>query len=111
MKGNEMKIKKQVRQGDVLVTPVACIPASATPAKTKKRVVLAEGEATGHVHAIDFTAKQMSVFMDGPQMYLRVHLPVTLTHQEHAAATIEPGDYIVKRQVEVWLDEVRSVQD
>ena len=53
----------------------------------------------------------MSVFLDGPQMYLRVNQPVTLTHQEHAAAIIEPGDYIVKRQVEVWLDEVRQVAD
>lgn len=104
------KQAKQYRQGDVLLTP-AKIPASAVKSKTKGRVVLAEGEATGHMHAIDYKAKQMEVFTDGPELYLRVNSPVALTHQEHAAATIEPGDYVVRRQVEVWLDEVRQVAD
>jgi hypothetical protein len=106
-----MKIAKQIRQGDVLVTPIATIPASAKPTKAKRRVVLAEGEVTGHMHAIDFKASQMHVFTDGPELYLRVKTPVVLTHQEHAPVTIEPGDYMVKRQVEVWLDEVRKVAD
>lgn len=104
------KISKQYRQGDVLLTP-AEIPASAKPSKEKERIILAEGEATGHCHAIDFNPKQMDVFADGPQLYLRVNEPVSLTHQEHAAAVVEPGDYVVVRQVEVWLDEVRQVAD
>ncbi len=106
-----MKIQNQYRQGDVLVTPVGSIPTSAKPVKTKKRIILAEGEATGHCHAINYAAKQLKVFTDGAEMYLRVIQPVVLLHQEHAAATIEPGDYVVKRQVEVWLDEVRQVVD
>lgn len=106
-----MKVKKQYRQGDVLVTPIDTIPASAKPFAGRKRVVLAEGEATGHCHAIDFTGRKMKVFTDGEQMYLRVLQPVVLTHQEHAPATIEPGDYIVRRQTEVWMDEVRNVAD
>lgn len=104
-------IAKQYRQGDVLITPIGAIPASAKQVSTKKRVVLAEGEATGHQHAIDYSAKKMTVFLDGEQMYLRVLEPVVLMHQEHAAATIEPGEYLVRRQVEVWLDEVRQVAD
>lgn len=106
-----MKIRKQYRQGDVLVTPIEAIPASAKHVRSKKRVVLAEGEVTGHCHAIDYSAKQMQVLTDGQEMYLRVMSPVVLTHQEHSAATIEPGEYVVKRQVEVWLDEVRQVAD
>lgn len=105
------KINQQYRQGDVLVTPVQTIPASAKPVASRKRIVLAEGEATGHCHAIDYKAKQMKVFAEGNELYLRVMEPVVLTHQEHAPATIEPGDYLVKRQVEVWLDEVRQVAD
>jgi hypothetical protein len=105
------RIFRQVRQGDVLVTPITAIPASAKQVKSKRRIVLAKGEATGHHHAIDYQAKQMAVFVDGPMLYLRVKSPVVLHHQEHAPATIEPGDYIVKRQVEVWLDEVRRVAD
>lgn len=103
-------IRNQYRQGDVLVTPIDKIPDKAKVVKGK-RVVLAEGEATGHMHAIDYKPKQMEVLADGPQLYLRVKAPVVLTHQEHAPATIEPGDYIVVRQVEVWLDEVRRVAD
>lgn len=105
------KITNQIRQGDVLVTPVQTIPASAKKIVGKRRVVLAEGEVTGHCHAIDYKAAQMAVFADGPQLYLRVKSPVVLTHQEHAPATLAPGDYMVKRQVEVWLDEVRQVAD
>lgn len=110
VKEAEVKVQNQVRQGDVLVTP-ATIPASAKPVASKKRVVLAEGEATGHAHTIDFSPKKLKVFQDGEAIYLRVLKPVVLTHQEHAAATIEPGDYLVRRQVEVWLDEVRQVAD
>lgn len=105
------KIAKQYRQGDVLVTPIATIPQSAKPAGASGRVVLAEGEATGHCHAIDYTSCKMQVLTDGAQMYLRVKSPVVLHHQEHAPATITPGDYVVIRQVETWLDEVRRVAD
>ena len=105
-----MKIINQYRQGDVLVTP-AEIPASAKPVVRKKRIILAHGEVTGHCHAIDYTSKQLQVLTDGPQLYLRVKQPVALTHQEHSTAIIEPGDYMVVRQVEVWLDEVRQVTD
>ena len=104
-------MRNQYRQGDVLVDPIQAIPASAKPAKSRKRVVLAHGEVTGHMHAIDYQAKKMKVYADGDQLYLRVLSPVVLHHQEHAPATIEPGDYIVRRQVEVWLDEVRQVAD
>ena len=105
------KVERQYRQGDVLVSRIEVIPASAKPIACKHRVVLAEGEATGHSHSIEYQAKQMRVFTDGPQLYLRVSRSVVLRHQEHAPATIEPGDYIVIRQVEVWLDEVRQVMD
>lgn len=106
-----MTIKSQFRQGDVLVDGITAIPTSAKPVIFEGRVVLAEGEATGHCHAIDYAAKQMKVFTSGPQIYLLVKSPVVLTHQEHAPATIDPGKYIVRRQVEVWLDEARQVAD
>ena|SRR5947207_2639878 len=105
------KITRQYRQGDVLLTPVATIPASAKPLRSSKQIILAHGEQTGHHHAINYTPSQMKVFTDGTETYLRVLKPVVLTHQEHAAATVDPGDYLVKRQVEVWLDEVRQVAD
>lgn len=105
------KVINQYRQGDVLVTPVPSIPKTAIPIKTKNRIILAEGEATGHHHAIDYAPANMEVFTDRDQIYLKVNAPVVLTHQEHASATIDPGNYLVVRQVEAWMDEVRQVRD
>lgn len=48
-----MKNRPMYRQGDVLVRPVSAIPADAKPIKrVGGRVILAEGEVTGHHHAI-----------------------------------------------------------
>lgn len=103
-------IERQYRQGDVLLTP-AKIPAEAIPSKDCERVVLAEGEATGHAHTINFTREQMDVLLRDKEMYLRVRFPIVLRHQEHAKVKVDPGEYLVVRQVEVWLDEVRQVAD
>jgi hypothetical protein len=107
------KISKQYRQGDVLVTPAA-IPTKAVK-QTHGVITLAEGEVTGHSHTITTTPEKVEHFIDttdwGPVLYLRVKQPVVLSHQEHAPATLEPGDYLVRRQVEEWMDEVRQVVD
>ena len=105
------KVAKQYRQGDVLITPIEDIPANAKLVPCKGKVVLAEGEATGHSHTIGYKPNQMEVYTDGPQLYLKVLKPVMEKHQEHAQITIEPGKYMVKRQLEFWLDEVRQVAD
>jgi hypothetical protein len=106
-------IAKQYRQGDVLVTP-ARIPAGAVR-QCQGVITLAEGEVTGHSHTITATAEKVEHYIHDatgePILYLRVKEPVVLSHQEHAPATLEPGDYIVRRQVEEWMDEVRQVED
>jgi hypothetical protein len=104
------KISKQYRQGDVLLDPCQ-IPATAKTLTVKDRVILAEGEATGHHHSIALKRNKLDVLLDGDQMYLRVKSPAVLEHQEHAAIVVEPGEYIVRKQMEVWLDEVRRVAD
>jgi hypothetical protein len=41
------------RQGDVLIIPVYSVPGNLAPvARENGRIVLADGEATGHAHAI-----------------------------------------------------------
>ena len=51
-----MKQKKQWRQGDVLVESVKALPEGFQ--HQRGRVILADGEATGHGHAFDgFTAE------------------------------------------------------
>jgi hypothetical protein len=49
-----MKTKQPIRQGDVLLVPVATLPKNCTPMEPEngRRFVLAHGEVTGHAHAI-----------------------------------------------------------
>lgn len=104
------KVQRQYRQGDVLITPAA-IPANAKQQRSTA-IVLAEGEATGHAHRVAKPKGKCSshIGTDGT-LYLRVKSPVEVVHEEHGTVTLEPGDYVIRRQVEVWLDEVRQVMD
>src|SRR3990170_5196505 len=88
---------KQYRQGDVLIES-ATIPKAARRI-TAKRIVLAEGEATGHVHEIA-TSEAVELFEHNGTTYLRVKEAAPVTHQEHLTITIPPGRYIVTRQRE-----------
>jgi hypothetical protein len=106
-----MKIARQIRQGDVLLTPVQSIPSQAQEMSIPERLVLAEGEATGHAHAIQATPRQLEAYRDRSLLYLEVKEPVTLRHEEHAPLRVEPGTYVVVRQREIWQDEWRQVMD
>ncbi len=98
----------QVRQGDVLLDPVATVPVGARPvARAGGRVVLAEGEATGHAHAI--RSPGATLLRAGEERYLRVASPVTLGHEEHGAIEVAPGTYRVVIQREYVPPEVASV--
>lgn len=101
---------RQYRQGDVLLHPIAKIPGGAVLVRPKDRIVLAEGEATGHAHTIEATP-DVEVYERDGTMYLRVLEPVPLRHQEHSTIEVAPGIYEVRRQVEAWMDEVRRVAD
>jgi hypothetical protein len=106
------------RQGDVLVIPVDEVPAGLVPVKRddRDRIVLAEGEVTGHAHAIAAPDAELfsdpSATADAADRYLRVRSIATLDHEEHGTITLTPGDYIVRRQRE-WTDqdEPRPVLD
>jgi hypothetical protein len=105
------KIARQFRQGDVLLQPVAKIPASAKRVDGKKDIVLAEGEVTGHAHRIKKPKNRVAAYFDGPTMYLEVNEPVTVDHEEHGQLTLPPGCYERRLQTETWMDEVRQVLD
>ena len=97
-----------VRQGDVLLQPVGDVPESARPLpRTAGRVVLAEGEVTGHAHAIRSSGATM--LADGDDRYLRVAAPVTLDHEEHATIELVPGSYRIVIQREYVPPEISSV--
>jgi hypothetical protein len=98
----------QVRQGDVLLVPVAELNLTTrTLPRVGGRVVLAEGEATGHAHAVRSSAATLVVADN--ERYLRVAAPVTLDHEEHAPLRVAPGIYRVVIQREYVPPEISPV--
>ena len=109
---------RMYRQGDVLLVKVAEVPAHAVRVAQRPdhRVILAEGEATGHHHAV--TCDRATLLVEeaeaiAAKRWLQIdgNEPVALTHQEHATILLEPGVYEVRRQREYHPSEIRRVAD
>ena len=94
------------RQGDLLIVAVNAIPEGAVKKETR---ILAEGEATGHMH--ELTGGE--VYEKKGTLYFWVHdeETVALNHPEHSALTFEPGTYKVIRQREYEPQGWRYVAD
>jgi hypothetical protein len=106
----------QYRQGDVFIEQ-AEIPTAAKIVRSKqRRLVLAEGEVTGHAHAIVLdhmpvgaTAKMLR---DANREFLRIEgAAVVVEHEEHAPVVLAPGDYGIIHQREYTPEEIRRVAD
>lgn len=101
---------RQIRQGDVLLVRVGASPADflrsdATLQAVEQlpgRVVLAEGEATGHAHVIVSGEARLVTRQEADELYLLVYgrPSVALEHPEHDPLPLEPGVYRVIRQRE-----------
>jgi hypothetical protein len=98
------------RQGDLLITKVESIPQDASRQKSR---ILAEGEATGHMHELDLG----EVYEKEGTLYFKVPEgeTATLKHPEHGAVKFETGEYKVTRQREYvpgsWKQDWRRVAD
>ncbi len=112
------KAKKQpmkiYRQGDVLICAVSSVPANLEQiTRTKRGVVLAEGEVTGHAHRVP--SRHASLYRsESDARYLRVMgpAPVALNHEEHSTVKIPPGDYRITIHAEYVPGELpRNVED
>jgi hypothetical protein len=105
-----------IRQGDILIVPIAETPASAKPIDAENgRLILARGEATGHHHSIAI-ADRVALFREdgaggGLFLFNAGPAPALLEHQEHSALAIPPGAFEVRRQVEYTPEELRQVLD
>jgi hypothetical protein len=92
------------RQGDILIAKVSNVPAELVEVgRVNGRIVLAEGEVTGHFHAIADDPATLFRQSDVDEMadrFLRVEREVAVTHDEHDTITLPPGDYVVRRQRE-----------
>jgi hypothetical protein len=89
----------QYRQGDILLVKVDKLHEGFKKAKTN---IVAEGEITGHHHRLFGDADVMVA--DNNDMAVWVVGPAELVHEEHAAITLEPGAYEVRRQREESLN-------
>ncbi|HOG23719.1 MAG: hypothetical protein BWY44_01453 [Candidatus Omnitrophica bacterium ADurb.Bin292] len=96
----------KVRQGDLLIVRVEELPENSV---LQNHRVLAEGEATGHMHELD----SGELYEKSGTLYFRVpeDQKTTLTHQEHGPITFEPGVYKVIRQREYEPRGWRRVAD
>jgi hypothetical protein len=108
-------------QGDLLIERVADIEPSGTilPPDAAGAVVLAEGEATGHRHAI---YDRVTMFRDDalareiPAGLYLGHVKIaggsaTVVHDEHAPLTLLEGTYRVRRQRELEPKDAVLVAD
>ena len=111
------------QQGDVLIESVdeSKIPNEGLVPQTKDpgRLILAEGEVTGHAHAILRTGAVELLEPKDPSpnkevMWLKVSAPsVDVVHEEHGTVTIPRGTYTVRKVQEYdhLKEEARSVAD
>lgn len=97
------------RQGDVVLLGIKGIPAKAKKSKRSKRgIVLALGEVTGHAHVIKDDA---DLLITETERFLRVHAETQLVHEEHSTLTLPPGDFRVVIQREYQPESIQSVRD
>ena len=114
----------QFRQGDVFVQKIDNLPPDLVKAKeSKERVVLQYGEVTGHAHAIHNTKGVQALLERGAETtlvrgmeagrkgFLKVLEQSNLTHEEHGAIVLEPGNYQITRQRQYTPQELRFVND
>ncbi len=101
----KIKATLAYQQGDVLLHRIKRMPRSrrhySADGFFQGRIILATGEATGHVHELE-NVKGNNEFKwdldsERPIFYVRVKEPSKLTHQEHETITVDPGVYIVDR--------------
>lgn len=102
-----------VRQGDIYLHKLACLPNSAIP-DPSARAQLAPGESQGSRHCIGDMSKVQLFRLPNPNPLqgpvIDVKESVAIEHPEHAHITLEPGVYICTFQ-RLHADEVRRQMD
>src|SRR5574337_190971 len=81
-----------IRHGDVVLVPVAEVPAGKTVRRKHGKLVLAEGEITGHAHVIEAPDVKLVTSEEAEELRLWLLVetaePVALTHEEHATLLV-----------------------
>lgn len=84
------------RQGDVLLVAHPALPAGAV-ALPPGPLVLAEGEHTGHFHAVP-AAAAVRGFHLADSLWLACTQPTPVEHPDHATIVLPPGVFEVRQQ-------------
>jgi len=98
------------RHGDLLIRQVDSLP----KVKSLKTNILAEGEFTGHKHALlTMEREPIDILSDGNMAYISIKDKAMITHQEHRTIEIEPGDYVIvhEREFDPFSEKIRQVRD
>jgi len=109
MKNNKI-INTDFRHGDIYLKRVRDIPKDL---EVKNITVLAEGEATGHMHQFATPIKAYTDTINVDAKFLEIMSDVELTHPEHNTIIIAPGKYEVihEQEFDYFAEEIRRVQD
>lgn len=108
-------MKTQItHQGDVAFIPrphlAGAIPTAKPIARVQGRIILAEGEVTGHHHAVVSDTAEWFATDDGKR-FLRLVEATDVVHEEHGTVTLDPGTYEVGYSREYSPQEIRRVLD
>lgn len=79
--------------------------------KTRTDNVIAEGEVTGHVHAV--MGDEVSVLGDSSDRSFVAPHGATIVHEEHEELTVLPGSYRtgIVREMDHFAEQIRLVAD
>jgi len=95
-----------IRHGDVKIEQVETIPKS----KKINKIVLAEGEVTGHFHVLQ--GELAFAEQDNDKYFEVLSESAKLSHEEHDTLQIPKGKYkyLIQREVDL-AGEIRQVMD
>ena len=104
---------KQFRQGDILFVKInEDATGDEVPRDNQNRVVVAEGEATGHCHAIHEDAVEMFRDQKLDRAWVVVkEATADVVHEEHDTITLDEGTWRIVYQRQYVRGQVRRVLD
>ena len=107
---------RPVAQGDMLIIPIAEIPANAKAATVENGFCILAHSETGHHHVIERAKAEVYEAADDAFVaYVHALAPADITHQRHfdthETVQLAPGNYEIRRQREYVSEGYRKAQD
>lgn len=105
------KSTNKCQQGDVVLRRLDAMPMGEAKTVSRKRCVLAEGEATGHAHVVE--ESEAELIQIGERMLLKLTRSATVVHEEHKPIVLGPGIWEVGRvqEFDYFTQMARTVAD